>query len=87
MTFKQAFGERLIVARFNHRRIGQEALAERAEIHRTQSSMYETDKREPLLGTFVKLAGTLDLEPAELLGPIRWIPGSPGSFYLGEDEG
>ncbi|HEY2478522.1 MAG TPA: hypothetical protein VGI17_07315 [Solirubrobacterales bacterium] len=42
MTFAEAFGERLIVARFNCGRISQEALAERAEIHRTQMTLYET---------------------------------------------
>lgn len=84
-TVPEAFGERLIVARFEHGRISQEALAERAEVHRTQISLYETGRREPLLGTFVKLAGALGMEPAELLGPIRWAPGlrTPGVFDLG----
>lgn len=85
MTFKEAFGERLIVARFEHGRISQEALGERAEIHRTQVSMIETGRRMPLLETFVKLAGALDRSPGDLLGPIRWVPGSPGRFHLGED--
>jgi transcriptional regulator with XRE-family HTH domain len=85
VTFKEAFGERLLVVRFNYGRISQEALAERAGIHRTQISMFETGQRMPMLETFVRLAGALDQEPAELLGPIRWNPGSPGSFDLGED--
>jgi transcriptional regulator with XRE-family HTH domain len=86
MTLSQAFGERLLVARFQHGRISQEALAERAGIHRTQISLIETGQRMPLLETFVRLAGALEQTPGELLGPIRWMPGSPGSFYLGEDE-
>jgi transcriptional regulator with XRE-family HTH domain len=86
MTFKQAFGDRLVVARFEHGRISQEALAERAGIHRTQISAFETGQRMPLLETFVRLCGALDREPADLLGPIRWNPGSPGYFYLGEDS-
>ena len=85
MTFAEAFGERLLVARFNHGRISQEACAERAGIHRTQMTLYETGRRMPLLETFVRLAGALDQGPADLLGPIRWYPGAPGSFYLGED--
>jgi transcriptional regulator with XRE-family HTH domain len=87
MNLREAFGERLIVARFNYGRISQEALAERAEIHRTAMSMIETGQRSLLLETFVKLAGAVEQTPDELLGPIRWVPGTPGHFYLGEDEG
>jgi transcriptional regulator with XRE-family HTH domain len=86
MTFQEAFGERLVVARFNCGRISQEALAERAEIHRTQMTLYENGHREPKLETFVRLAGGLELEPAQLLGPIRWRPrGSGGHFEFEED--
>jgi transcriptional regulator with XRE-family HTH domain len=87
MTFKEVFGERLVVARFEHGRISQEALAERAEVHRTQISAFETGQRMPMLETFVRLAGAVEQTPGQLLGPIRWTPGirSPGSFYLGED--
>jgi len=85
MTFKEAFGGRLIVARFDYGRISQEALAERAGIHRTQISMFETGQRMPLLETFVRLAGAVDQTPCELLGPIRWVPGSPGCFHLGDE--
>ncbi|MBS1860973.1 MAG: helix-turn-helix transcriptional regulator, partial [Actinobacteria bacterium] len=55
--FSEAFGERLLVARFNYRHISQEALAERAGIHRTQISLLEMGQRQPLLETFVRLAG------------------------------
>jgi transcriptional regulator with XRE-family HTH domain len=85
MTFAGAFGERLLVARFHHGRISQEALAERAAIHRTQISLYEIGLRMPMLESFVRLAGALDQSPGELLGPIRWLPGAPGSFDLGEE--
>jgi transcriptional regulator with XRE-family HTH domain len=87
--FSEAFGERLLVARFNYRHISQEALAERAGIHRTQISLYESGRRMPLLETFVRLAGAVALTPDELLGPIRWMPGidSPGRLILGEGEG
>jgi transcriptional regulator with XRE-family HTH domain len=85
VTFKEAFGERLLVARFNLR-LSQEACAERAGVHRTQISLIETGQRMPLLETFVRLAGAVGQSPAELLGPIRWVPGSPGHFDLGEGE-
>lgn len=80
------FGERLIVARFNHGRIGQEALAERAGIYRTQVSMFENGRRQPRLETFLRLAGALDLSADALLGPIRWEPGMPGRLVVTEDE-
>jgi transcriptional regulator with XRE-family HTH domain len=85
-TFNEAFGERLIVARFNNGRITQEALAERAGIHRTQMTLYENGHRQPFLGTFVRLAGGLELEPAQLLGPIRWRPGGPGGGHFEFEE-
>lgn len=89
MNFKEAFGERLIVARFNYGRISQEALAERAEIHRTQISLFETGQRQPKLETFVRLAGAVEQTPDQLLGPIRWVPGSrsPGFLLLDEGDG
>jgi transcriptional regulator with XRE-family HTH domain len=82
----EAFGERLLVARFEHGRISQEALAESAGIHRTQISVLEHGHRQPLLETFVRLAGALDLTPGDLLGPIRWEPGMPGRFVLTGEE-
>jgi transcriptional regulator with XRE-family HTH domain len=84
--FTEAFGERLIVARFNNHRITQETLAERAGIHRTQMTLLEGGRRVPLLDTFVKLLGAVDLSADEFLGPIRWEPGRPGRFVLSEEE-
>jgi transcriptional regulator with XRE-family HTH domain len=81
----EAFGERLLVARFNYHHITQEALAERAGIHRTQISLLEGGRRMPLLDTLVRLAGGCGISAGELLGPIRWEPGSPGRFILTED--
>jgi transcriptional regulator with XRE-family HTH domain len=83
--FSEAFGERLLVARFNYRHVSQEALAQRAAVHRTQISLLEGGGRVPLLDTFVRLAGACDISPGELLGPIRWEPagsGAPGRFVL-----
>lgn len=87
-AFSEAFGERLLVARFNYHHITQETLAERAEIHRTQISLLEGGRRVPLLDTFVRLAGACGISGGELLGPIRWEPGEPGKpgrFVLGEE--
>lgn len=78
----EAFGERLIVARFNYGRVSQEVVAGRAGLHRTQMSALENGRQMPMLDTFLRLAGAVDKPPGELLGPIRWEPGSPGRFVL-----
>jgi transcriptional regulator with XRE-family HTH domain len=80
--FAAAFGERLLVARFEYGRASQETIAGRAGIHRTQISLLEHGERSPRLETFVRLAGAVDQTPGELLGPIRWEPGTPGHFVL-----
>jgi transcriptional regulator with XRE-family HTH domain len=67
----EAFGERLLVARFNYHHITQETLADRAGIHRTQITLLESGRRDPQLTTFVKLAGSCGVSADELLGPIR----------------
>ena len=87
MTLSEKFAEQLRVSRARLN-ISQEELAFRADIHRTQISMIESGQRTPRLDTFVKLAGALEVEPAELLGPIRWRPGvyEPGTFDLGETD-
>jgi transcriptional regulator with XRE-family HTH domain len=86
----EAFGERLLVARFNYHHITQETLADRAGIHRTQITLLESGRRDPQLTTFVKLAGSCGVSADELLGPIRWEPGPagrPGRFILTDEEG
>jgi transcriptional regulator with XRE-family HTH domain len=87
--FSEAFGERLLVARFNYHHISQEALAERAGIHRTQISLLESGRQVPLLDTFVRLSGACGISGGELLGPMRWEPpgpGKPGRYILTEEE-
>ena len=88
--FTEAFGERLLVARFNYRHSSQETVAGRAGIHRTQMSLLENGRQMPLLETVVRLAGACGVSPGELLGPIRWEPAAkekPGRFVLTEEEG
>jgi transcriptional regulator with XRE-family HTH domain len=78
------FGENLKRSR---RRVGlsQEELGERAWLHRTEISYLEHGLRMPRLDTIVKLAGGLEVTPAELLVGMAWWPGrgsEPGSFEL-----
>jgi transcriptional regulator with XRE-family HTH domain len=68
--------------RFKRRRrfldLSQENLAERADIHRTQISLYENGERMPLTSTLVKLAAALGVSVDQLLVGIEWeVPGPP----------
>jgi transcriptional regulator with XRE-family HTH domain len=65
-------------------RLTQERLAEQASIDRTHVSQVEAGKRSVRLETLVKLAGALDVEPAELLDGLRWVPPTtkPGRFVI-----
>jgi transcriptional regulator with XRE-family HTH domain len=55
--------------------ISQEELGNRCELHRTEISLLERAGREPRLGTITKLAGSLEIQPAELCEGIAWNPG------------
>jgi transcriptional regulator with XRE-family HTH domain len=54
--------------------LSQETLSFRASIHRTEVGLLERGKREPKLGTIVKLARSLSVPPADLLSGISWNP-------------
>jgi transcriptional regulator with XRE-family HTH domain len=45
----------------------QEELAFRADVHRTEVSLIERGKRDPRLGTLVKLSRALGVAPATLI--------------------
>jgi transcriptional regulator with XRE-family HTH domain len=45
----------------------QEELAFRADVHRTEVSLIERGKRDPRLGTLVKLARALEVTPEILI--------------------
>jgi len=54
------------------KKISQEELGFRCDLHRTEISLLERGGREPRLGTIVKLASALDCTPEELCIGIRW---------------
>jgi transcriptional regulator with XRE-family HTH domain len=56
------------------RDLSQEALADLAELHRTELSLLERGRREPGLGTLLKLAGALEVSVGELTEGIAWRP-------------
>ncbi len=52
--------------------MSQEALADNAEIHRTQMTKFEWGERLPRLDTLIKLAGGLGVSPCVLIDGIVW---------------
>jgi transcriptional regulator with XRE-family HTH domain len=67
------FGENVRLLRA-HAHISQEELASRADVHRTQISLFESGRRVPLLGTAVKLAAALQVDLSTLLDGIAYRP-------------
>lgn len=66
----------------------QEELSVRASLHRTEVSQLERGLRIPRIDTLVKLAASLEVEPAELLEGIDWQPGETraGGFHNSNPE-
>ena len=60
--------------RMHRRRLGisQEELACRTSLHRTEVGLIERGRREPRLGTIVKLAGGLEEPLGSLCAGIYW---------------
>jgi transcriptional regulator with XRE-family HTH domain len=56
--------------------ISQEELAERSERHRTEISQLERGLRIARIDTLVRLAGSLDVNPNDLLIGLKWKPGA-----------
>jgi transcriptional regulator with XRE-family HTH domain len=69
-------------------RISQETVAFRAEIHRTQITMFENGLRVPKTDTLVRLAGALEVPVGDLVAGVGWTPGvrGPGSYFAEEHE-
>ena len=80
----QRFGGNLLRIR-QARRLSQESLAERAGIHRTQISLFETGQRQPLLETLVRLAGALEVPVSTLVEGIAFRPGPGGGEIVVAD--
>lgn len=83
MTVKERFGANLLSARRKARQT-QEALADRATLHRTEIGLLENGRRMPQIDTVMKLAGALEADPAVLLKGIVWMPvENPAGCFLG----
>jgi transcriptional regulator with XRE-family HTH domain len=78
--FKARFGENVRLLRA-HVHVSQEELASRADVHRTQISMFESGQRMPLLATAVKLAAALEVELAGYWAQVKAKAGLDFDFY------
>lgn len=66
--------------------LSQEACAERAGIHATNISLYETATREPKLETVLRVAGALKVDPGVLMEGVRWVPSVYGTEGFAYEE-
>lgn len=58
-----------------------EALAAKAETHRTQVSQYLNGKALPRLDVVIRLAGALNVSVAQLVEGIAWEPAASSGEY------
>ncbi len=69
--------------------ISQEALGFRAGLPTSSVGLYELGKKQPMIATFIRLAGGLGATPSELTAGISWTPGvaivTPGGFEVPDD--
>jgi transcriptional regulator with XRE-family HTH domain len=80
MEPRERFASNLRKARLA-KKISQEELGFQCSLHRTEVSLLERGGREPRLGTIVKLAGALDVDPNMLCTGIAWKP-KAGSYKI-----
>jgi transcriptional regulator with XRE-family HTH domain len=77
VELERSFGRNLRQIR-NARGYSQEALAFRAEVHRTEVSLLERGKRDPGVNMTLRLAGALGVGPGELLAGAAFVPSEDG---------
>ena len=66
--------------------MSQEVFAERAGIHRTQTTLYERGRRMPYASTLIKLAAALEMSVDQLLVGIEWRVEGPPAGDRTEDD-
>jgi len=54
--------------------LSQEQLGRLAALHRSEIGLLENGRRVPRIDTVVKLAGSLEVTPNDLLDGIEWLP-------------
>jgi transcriptional regulator with XRE-family HTH domain len=76
----RCFGENVLLTR-RRADLSQEELGFMAALHRTEISQLERGLRIARIDTLAKLAGSLEVEPSELMEGITW---SPGDIRIGQ---
>jgi transcriptional regulator with XRE-family HTH domain len=76
VSVAEKFGKNLAYLR-NRAGLSQEELSFLASLHRTEIGMLERGIRLARIDTLVKLAGSLAVDPEDLLDGIVWTPGEP----------
>ena len=86
MDVAQRFGKNLARER-GRKKLTQEQVADRGQVHRTLVSQIEAGNRQPRLETLIKLAGALEIDPSALLDGMRWEPPkqAKGKFRISAD--
>jgi transcriptional regulator with XRE-family HTH domain len=74
MDIAGQFGDNLVRAR-KLADMSQDELSVRASVHRTEISQLERGLRIARIDTLMKISGSLEVEPSELLEGIKWSPG------------
>jgi transcriptional regulator with XRE-family HTH domain len=77
VELERSYGRNLRRIR-KERGFSQEALAFRAEVHRTEVSLLERGKRDPGVNMTLRLAGALGVDPGELLAGAAFVPSENG---------
>jgi transcriptional regulator with XRE-family HTH domain len=67
--------------------LSQDELGVRASVHRTEISQLERGLRVARIDTLIKLAGSLEVSPEELLAGLGWDPGGTRIGRFRPDEG
>jgi transcriptional regulator with XRE-family HTH domain len=81
----ERFAENLV--RHRHARgLAQQALADRASMHRTEVSLLERGRRVPRIDTAAKLAAALSVDISALLEGIAWVPSPGGGRFVIADR-
>ncbi len=64
--------------------LSQAELGKRADLHLTHVGAIQRGARLPRLDTIIKLAGSIGIDPCELLNGLSWSPagGSDGEFHV-----
>jgi transcriptional regulator with XRE-family HTH domain len=74
MDIAAQFGDNLVRAR-KSADMSQDELSVRASVHRTEISQLERGLRIARIDTLVKISGSLEVDPGDLLAGIVWTPG------------